>query len=57
MICNGDLADELPVNVVCVQEMDAPKDEEPVTGVLVTTEPIETPEQVAAAVDHYRANG
>jgi hypothetical protein len=53
--CNDDLPDELHVNVVYVQEVDAPKDEEPVAWVLVTTEKIETSEQVAAVVDHYRA--
>lgn len=53
--CDDDLPDELHVNVVYVQEVDAPKDEEPVAWVLVTTEKIETSEQVAAVVDHYRA--
>jgi hypothetical protein len=52
--CDADLPDELHVNVVYVQEVDVPKDEEPVAWVLVTTEKIETPEQVAAVVDHYR---
>jgi len=52
---DDDLPDELTVNVVYVQEIDAPKDEEPVSWVLVTTENIETAEQVAAVVDHYRA--
>lgn len=52
--CDDDLPDELQVNVVYVQEVGAPKDEAPVAWVLVTTEEIETPEQVAAVVDHYR---
>jgi hypothetical protein len=52
---DDDLPDELQVNVVYVQEIDAPKDEDPVAWVLVTTEKTETPEQVAAVVDHYRA--
>jgi hypothetical protein len=52
---NDELPEELEVNVVYVQEVDPPKDEDPVAWVLVTTEPIETPDQVAAIVDHYRA--
>ena len=52
---DDELPEELEVNVVYVQEVDPPKDEDPVAWVLVTTEPIETPEQVAAIVDHYRA--
>ena len=50
-----DLPDELTVNVVYVQEVDAPPDEEPVSWVLATTEKIATANQVAAVVDHYRA--
>jgi Transposase DNA-binding/Transposase DDE domain len=50
-----DLPEELHVNLVYVQEVDAPEGEEPVAWVLVTSEAIETPEQVAAVVDHYRA--
>jgi len=52
--CDADLPDELHVNIVYVQEVDVPKDAEPVAWVLITTEKIETPEQVAAVVDHYR---
>jgi hypothetical protein len=52
---DDDLPDELHVNVVYVQEVDPPQGQEPVAWVLVTTEDIETPEQVEAVVDHYRA--
>jgi IS4 transposase len=44
-----------PVNVVYVREIDAPEDVEPVEWTLLTTELIETVEQVLAIVDHYRA--
>ena len=53
--CDDDLPEQLDVNIVYVQEVDAPKHEEPIAWVLVTTEKVETPEQVAAVVDHYRA--
>jgi Transposase DNA-binding/Transposase DDE domain len=46
---------QLVVNVVTVQEVDAPPGEEPVCWRLVTTEPIDTAEQVEAIVDAYRA--
>jgi Transposase DNA-binding/Transposase DDE domain len=45
----------LRVNVLTVQEVDAPAGEEPICWRLVTTEPIATPEQVEAIVDAYRA--
>ncbi len=44
----------LRLNVVHVHEIDPPADEEPVEWILVTTEPIETSDQVATIVDHYR---
>jgi hypothetical protein len=49
--------DQLPVavNVVHVREMDPPRDEAPVDWLLCTTEPIDTPEQLIAIVDAYRA--
>jgi transposase-like protein/DDE family transposase len=47
--------DQLDVNFVLVQEVDAPAGEEPVCWRLVTTEPIDTAEQVEAIVDAYRA--
>ena len=45
----------LDVNIVYVRELDGPADQDPVTWVLVTNEPIATPAQVAAVVDHYCA--
>jgi Transposase DDE domain len=45
----------LKVNVVAVTERHCPKGQEPVAWYLVTNEPIETVEQVAAIVDAYRA--
>ncbi|WP_437317112.1 IS4 family transposase [Sorangium sp. So ce385] len=46
---------ELGVNLVVVRELDAPAGQEPVAWVLATNEPIQTKEQIAAVVDHYRA--
>jgi transposase-like protein/DDE family transposase len=46
--------DLLPLNVVYVREVDTPTGEQPVEWTLHTTEPIETPEQIAAIVDAYR---
>jgi hypothetical protein len=54
----GDLRsvpDRLVVNVVQVFEPTPPRGEEPITWTLMTTEPIETPEQRAGVVDAYRA--
>jgi hypothetical protein len=45
----------LKVNVVTVLERNCPKGEQPVAWYLVTNEPIDTAEQVAAVVDAYRA--
>jgi DDE family transposase len=45
----------LDVNIVTVQEVDAPASEVPVCWRLVTTDPIDTPQQVEAIVDAYRA--
>jgi hypothetical protein len=47
--------ERLAVNVVYVQEIDCPPDATPVSWVLVTTESIETPADIEAVVDHYRA--
>jgi transposase-like protein/DDE family transposase len=44
----------LPVNVVWVREAEPPQGQEPVEWALVTTEPIDQPEQIAAIIDHYR---
>jgi hypothetical protein len=46
---------DLMVNIVCVQEVDAPAGTEPVSWVLVTTEPITTTSQIERIVDAYRA--
>lgn len=47
--------ESLSVNVVTVVESDPPTGQEPVCWRLLTTEPIDTPEQVEAVVDAYRA--
>lgn len=49
------LAKSLPVHVVHVREQDPPADVEPVEWLLITTEPIDTEEQILQVVDHYRA--
>ena len=45
---------ELQLNLVHVLEVDAPPDQQPVEWLLYTTEPVDTPEQVAEIVDKYR---
>jgi hypothetical protein len=45
---------EVEINVVLVRETDPPPDEEPVEWLLVTSLPIDTPEQVLLVVDYYR---
>lgn len=50
-----DLPEQLRVNVVYVQELEAPEGTEPIAWVLVTSEPIDTADQVEAVVEHYRA--
>ena len=50
-----DLPEGLRVHVVYIRELDPPADQDPVTWVLVTNEPIDTPAQVEAVVDHYCA--
>ena len=49
------LPETLSVNVVRVWEVDPPKGEAPVEWVLLTTEPITTPQQLLQIVDWYRA--
>ena len=49
------LPPSLALNVIRVFEVDAPAEVEPVEWTLMTTEPIDTLDQVAAAVDAYRA--
>ncbi len=45
----------LPINVVCVREKNPPTGVEPIDWFLLTTEPIDTDEQVLRIVDWYRA--
>jgi|KBSMisStandDraft_5_1062788.scaffolds.fasta_scaffold150924_2 hypothetical protein len=47
--------EQMTLNVIRVMEVDAPSGCEPVEWKLVTSEPIETPQQILAAVDAYRA--
>lgn len=47
--------ESLTVNVVTVLEVETPAGDEPVCWRLITTEPIDTPAQVEAIVDAYRA--
>jgi hypothetical protein len=49
------LPDSISVNVVRVWEPDPPTGQEPVEWRLLTTEPVETQEQVEAIIDGYRA--
>jgi hypothetical protein len=49
------LPPQLPVHVVYAWEVDAPPSESPVLWRLITTEPIDTLEQVFRIVDWYRA--
>ena len=50
-----DLPKTMTVNVVRVAEVDVPDGCEPVQWLLLTNLPIDTVEQIAAVVDHYRA--
>lgn len=43
------------VNSVCARERNAPKGEEPVEWILITTEPINTRAQILKVIDIYRA--
>lgn len=45
----------LEVNLVYVREVDAPADVDPVAWVLMTTEPIGTPQQLRDVIEIYRA--
>ena len=47
-------ADSISVNVVTVKERKPPPGMEPVDWILFTSEPIGTPEEILAVVDHYR---
>lgn len=45
---------EMPVNLVRITEPSPPPGEQPVEWLLMTNDPIETPEQVEAVIDWYR---
>src|SRR5438309_3861025 len=45
----------LPVNIVSAREIDPPADQQPVEWLLITTEPIDTEENVLKVIDCYRA--
>lgn len=49
------VCDEIPVNIVHVVEPDPPVGEEPVSWLLATPLSVDTPDDVAAIVDAYRA--
>jgi len=49
------LPETVTLNVVRVWEVDAPQGETPVEWLLVTTEPVDTAEQILQVVDWYRA--
>lgn len=53
---NGETYKEhVQLNAVEVVELRTPAGEEKVSWILITNEPIGTPEEIAAVVDHYRA--
>jgi hypothetical protein len=52
---DNSLPETVTVNCVRVYEVEAPEGQEPVEWLLVTTESIDTPEDVARVVDLYRA--
>jgi hypothetical protein len=53
--CDRRHPETLPVNVVHVLEVSPPDGQPPVEWILVTSEPVATPQQVGAVVDAYRA--
>jgi len=53
--CESSHPNSLRLNVVHVYETSPPEDQVPVEWILVTSEPVETPQQAAAVVDSYRA--
>jgi hypothetical protein len=53
-IVEEDLLETLELNVVHVWELDPPADVEPVEWHLLTTEPIDTEEEILKVVDYYR---
>lgn len=53
--CQSELPQSLEVNVVHIYEAEAPPDETPIDWLLITSEPIESMDDVGAVVDAYRA--
>ena len=53
-VVREELSDELTINVVHVEELNPPAGEKPVVWTLLTSEPIETPQQVSDVIDMYR---
>lgn len=51
---SADAPKSVELNVVYAREVDAPDGEDPIEWVLLTTEPIEAPEQLLRIVDYYR---
>jgi hypothetical protein len=49
------MLESIVVNLVHVRELDTPPDVQPVEWLLLTSEPVETAEEVLRVVDHYRA--
>ena len=52
---SADLPEMIDVNFVHVREVGAPAGSDPVAWLLLTTEPVETPDDVLRVVDYYRA--
>lgn len=50
-----ELPDTIEVNVVHVYEVEAPEGEAPIEWMLMTTEPVDTANEVAAVIDAYRS--
>ena len=51
----GEEPERLTAHVVYVHETDTPPDADPISWVLITTEPINTVADIEAVIDHYRA--
>jgi hypothetical protein len=53
--CGDDFPESVDLNVVHVFEATPPDGNEPVQWLLATSEPVDTPQQIAAVVDAYRS--
>ena len=51
---SDDVPRSLPVNIVTAREVDPPEDQEPIEWLLITSEPIDTQEQILKVIDAYR---